>query len=100
MDMQEKAIIRKQIQDMTLMKHDLLKDLKAVNAEIEKVQKFLDGKYKVSQKDKEILKQNLELYSQNKKEIETTIKTAKDIIGQLEVTVKPRAYIQSTRKLV
>lgn len=100
MDMQEKAIIRKQIQDMTLMKHDLIKDLKAVNAEIEKVQKFLDGKYKVSQKQKEILKQNLELYSQNKKEIETTIKTAKDIIGQLEGTVKPRAYIQSTKKLV
>ena len=100
MDMQEKAIIRKQIQDMTLMKHDLLKDLKAVNAEIEKVQKFLDGKYKVSQKDKEILKQNLEMYSQNKKEIETTIKTAKDIINQLEVTTKPRSYLQTTRKLV
>lgn len=97
MDLMEKALIRKQIEEMVLLQAELKQDLKTVQQELDKVEKLLNKKSYA--KNKQLL-EHKNIYATNKKEIEETIKITKDTINQLRLQSKPRATMQITRKLV
>ena len=97
MDVNYTALVRKQIEDMTKMQKELKRELSLVNAEIQKIDKFLNQKIPV--KDKVVLQEHKQIYKQNSKDIEYSLTEAEKIINRLRLEVKPRAYIQVTKKL-
>lgn len=100
MNLQQKAEIRKQIEEMTTMQRELKQDLAIVDAKIKKIEDFKKSKKKISATDQEIIKSHLDIYTQNKFQLETTIYLSQDIINQLKLENTPRAAIQVTRKLI
>jgi hypothetical protein len=97
MNLTEKALIRKQISDLSSMAQELKRDLQIVQKELSKVEQLLQKKQ--FSKNKELHNFKV-VYSQNKKDLESTLKTAHDLINQLKLEAKPRAYIQVTKKLI
>ncbi len=92
MDLMEKAILRKQIEDMMTLRKELKKDLALVKNKIKEVDAFL-VQYKLSSKEKKTLEEHKKIYTSNQKEIEETLTTADDIINNLKTANSPRGYL-------
>ena len=100
MDLNQKAINRQQIEELTLMQIELKSELRQVTTSLAKVDNAISSNKKFSAYDKKCLKQYKEIYENNKAEIESTLKTMNDLIAQKRAEDKPRAYLQMTNKLV
>lgn len=97
MDLLEIAHTRNQIHELVVMILELRQELRANQNYLNKVESAL--KTRKLKNNPDLLKAREE-YAQAIKEIHETISNTLEMITQLRLKVKPRAYIQVTNKLI
>ena len=97
MNLHQKAYNRKQLEDMVSMKKELLRDLNFINNKLNQI-KILLAKKKYT-KHPQLLDAQA-MYLQNKQIIHQTLKVTNELLQQIRLQEKPRAYFQVTKKLI
>lgn len=91
MDKLQKAEVRRQLADLVEGYLELNRDLRAVEARINRLNEL---KKVTNKKDTQIIVEHLSVYLNNKMEIKTTIEATSRIIKELKDTVKPSSYFK------